>query len=89
MGRIRRMPKGPRIIDIDILLYGQIAKHSRGLSIPHPALSHRRFVLVPLVEIAPDFRDPVSGLTMKQLLHQCPDLSKVRRLQSFNSILRC
>ena len=82
MGRLRREPKGPRIVDIDILFYGQEIWHSRQLSIPHPAIAQRRFVLVPMVEIAPDFQDPVSGFTMKSLLEHCPDHSSVRRLQT-------
>jgi 2-amino-4-hydroxy-6-hydroxymethyldihydropteridine diphosphokinase len=88
MGRIRRKPKGPRIIDIDLLFYGQKAIHSKHLSVPHPAISQRRFVLVPMVEIAPEFKDPLSGLTMKQLLDQCPDEASVRLLQPFSSTPR-
>lgn len=80
MGRLRIEPKGPRIIDIDILFYGQQISHSRRLSIPHPAIARRRFVLVPMVEMAPEFRDPVSGLTMRALLELCPDQSCVKLL---------
>jgi len=80
MGRLRREPKGPRIIDIDILFYGHQVWHSQQLSIPHPAIAARRFVLVPMVEIAPEFQDPVSGFTMKDLLDRCNDHSAVRKL---------
>lgn len=79
MGRLRTEPKGPRIIDIDILFYGQQVWHSSQLSIPHPAIAQRRFVLVPMVEIAPEFQDPISGFTMKALLERCPDDSSVRK----------
>src|SRR5262245_37350395 len=59
MGRERTVPKGPRNIDIDILLFDDIVADEPGLRIPHPALPARRFVLEPLVEIAPDARHPV------------------------------
>lgn len=84
MGRTRSRPKGPRIIDIDILFYGQRILQSQGLSIPHPAFAQRKFVLVPMVEIAPEFKDPRSGFTMRELLHQCPDLSSVTMLKPFH-----
>jgi 2-amino-4-hydroxy-6-hydroxymethyldihydropteridine diphosphokinase len=61
-------PNGPRSIDIDILLYGRFAIHSARLDIPHPRLQERRFVLAPLVELAPDLRHPTIGRTMRELL---------------------
>lgn len=64
MGRIRgreAVPKGPRTIDIDILLYGKTVLDMPQLTIPHPRMSERRFVLEPLTEIAPDLRHPVTG----------------------------
>ncbi len=60
MGRRRRQKKGPRNIDIDILLFGNSVVEARGLTIPHPAMHERRFVLEPLAEIAPDARHPVA-----------------------------
>ena len=83
LGRQRIRPKGPRAIDIDILFYGQRIFRSSRLSIPHPALPRRRFVLVPMAEIAPEFRDPVSELTICQLLRRCPDRSSVQVLNRF------
>jgi 2-amino-4-hydroxy-6-hydroxymethyldihydropteridine diphosphokinase len=83
MGRIRNQPKGPRIIDIDVLFYGQLVSRAKRLSIPHPAFSQRKFVLVPMVEIAPSFRDPISGSTMEELLNRCPDQSAVNLLEPF------
>ena len=68
LGRERLVPKGPRIVDIDILLYGPHVVNLPQLQIPHLALPERRFVLEPLVEIAPDLRHPVLGKSMRELL---------------------
>ena len=78
-GRIRDVPKGPRALDIDILIYRNRIIESSDLSIPHPRFRERRFVLVPLVELAPDLTDPVSGLSMTQLLDLCADQGEVSR----------
>ena len=78
-GRERDVAKGPRTLDIDILLYKDRLIDEPNLVVPHPRYRDRRFVLIPLVELAPDLADPASGLTMKQLLELCPDKGDVRR----------
>ena len=78
LGRRRITPHGPRTIDLDILFYGSSVIHSKELQVPHPRLSERRFVLVPLAQIAPEFRHPVLYKSVTQLLAETPDRSEVR-----------
>jgi len=68
MGRRRTQPKGPRTIDIDILLFGNSVISTRELDVPHPAMHQRRFVLEPMAQIAPEVRHPVIKRTMRELL---------------------
>jgi 2-amino-4-hydroxy-6-hydroxymethyldihydropteridine diphosphokinase len=68
LGRRRTRPKGPRSIDIDILLYGNFVVQTASLVIPHERLAERRFVLAPLAELAPELRDPRSRRSMRELL---------------------
>lgn len=84
LGRMRNGIKGPRNIDIDIIFFGDEIISEEGLSIPHPEAQLRRFVLEPLVEIAPDFRDPRTGSTLDRLLVACPDASAVVRCAPFS-----
>lgn len=80
MGRKRVIAKGPRIIDIDILLFGSAVIDTPQLTIPHPALHERRFVLEPLAEIAPDARHPVFKRTAREMRDALPPGHVVRKI---------
>jgi 2-amino-4-hydroxy-6-hydroxymethyldihydropteridine diphosphokinase len=82
MGRKRLMPKGPRTIDIDILLHGPFVVETPNLQIPHPRMTERRFVLEPLHEIAPELRHPVTRQTVREMLAAAP-YQFVRRTATF------
>lgn len=77
-GRRRDEIWGPRILDLDILFVGNKLVQSENLDIPHPQIAHRRFVLIPMVEIAPNFFHPVLQRTMSELLQQTSDLQSVK-----------
>ena len=79
MGSKKLVAKGPRLIDIDILLYGAETIDIPELQVPHPRMHLRRFVLIPLAEIAPEAVHPTLKMTVKQLLEETPDASAVRR----------
>lgn len=80
MGRRRLEKFGPRVIDIDILFFNDEIMNEPNLTIPHPQLQNRRFVLVPLHEIAPALVHPVLHKTIEQLLAECPDELEVRKM---------
>ena len=80
MGRIRKEKLGPRIIDIDILLFGNEIHDLRFLKIPHPEMQNRRFVLVPLAEINSSLLHPVLKKTIAELLEECPDNLQVSKV---------
>ncbi len=82
MGRERTRKKGPRMIDIDILLYGDRVLNSAAVTIPHPEMHRRRFVLEPLTEIAPEARHPVLKKTARELLGELPAGQAVKKIES-------
>lgn len=83
LGRPRdHAPGSPRTIDIDLISYGSLIYNSGDLVLPHPGYTRRKFVLVPLAEVLPGFRDPRTGRTIQQLLEDCPDTSAIHRRDS-------
>jgi len=83
--RIRDDSNGPRTLDIDIILYGDRVINEPQLTIPHPRFAERRFVLVPVAEVAADLVDPISGKSIATLLAECTDQGDVRRLSAFDA----
>jgi 2-amino-4-hydroxy-6-hydroxymethyldihydropteridine diphosphokinase len=81
MGRRRTMPKGPRTIDLDILFYDNAVVRAPALTIPHPRMEARKFVLVPLGELVPDFHHPVTRKTVREMLSETRDRSQILRCE--------
>lgn len=81
MGSRKAFSKGPRLIDLDVLLYGNECIATPELQIPHPRMLSRRFVLVPLAEIAPNLRHPSWPASAKQMLERCSDASEIREFR--------
>ena len=80
IGRVREEKWGERVIDIDILYYGNQMVETENLVIPHPYIAQRRFTIIPLVEIAPDFIHPKLNISQKTLLSNCEDTLEVKKL---------
>lgn len=80
MGRVRFEKWGPRLIDIDILFYGNRVLNSAELTIPHKEIANRLFVLIPLQEVMPHFIHPTLGKSVTELVGDCSDLLKVERI---------
>ena len=79
MGRIRTIKNAPRIIDIDILFFNKEIISDSQLTVPHPEIANRRFVLIPLNELSPNLLHPVHNKTIHQLLAECTDPLKVKK----------
>jgi len=88
LGRMPSFPNAPRPIDIDILLYNDEVLSSKELTVPHPRLAERAFMLVPLAEIAPDLVHPGSGKTIKKLLDNLGTVAGVRKWAEAEAIMR-
>jgi 2-amino-4-hydroxy-6-hydroxymethyldihydropteridine diphosphokinase len=82
LGRRRKVWRGPRLIDLDLLLYGDERSSTEFLQLPHPRLHERRFVLTPLAELAPQLIHPILGRKLCELLAETPDESEVKHWQS-------
>jgi 2-amino-4-hydroxy-6-hydroxymethyldihydropteridine diphosphokinase len=82
MGRKRKEKNGPRVIDVDILFFNHQIINEPGLTVPHPHMRERRFVLEPLNEVAPAFIHPVFYKTVRQMLDECSDELKVKKLDA-------
>ncbi|MBD2022726.1 2-amino-4-hydroxy-6-hydroxymethyldihydropteridine diphosphokinase [Leptolyngbya sp. FACHB-36] len=80
-GRVRKERNGPRTLDLDLLLFNDLVLETPSLQIPHPRMTQRAFVLVPLAEIAPDWIEPISGRTITNLV-QAVNCSEVKKLVS-------
>lgn len=85
LGRRRRLKYGPRTIDIDIILYGERVVRKKGLEIPHPRMHERRFVLLPLLEIEPDLKHPLTGKRLENLLKGLEEEGQAVRLYKKNN----
>ncbi len=80
MGRVRTIKNAPRIIDIDILFFNNDIIDAKKLTIPHPEIQNRRFVLTPLAELSPNFMHPSLKKTINQLLIECKDSLNVQKI---------
>ena len=83
MGRVRREKWGPRVIDLDLLFYDNLILNQEGITLPHPEIQKRKFVLVPLNEIAENLTHPILKKTIKTLLQELSDDAEVKKLTGF------
>ena len=88
LGSRKLVPRGPRIIDLDILFYGTSKIRTEEMEIPHPRMASRRFVLAPLAELVPGMHHPTLGVTIAELLATAQDASAVRLWQSQGNDVR-
>ena len=84
MGRIRKEKWGPRLIDLDLLLYGNLVLENKGLTLPHPEIQNRKFVLIPMCEIAENLIHPTLKKTIKTLLQESSDVTIVKKIKRPN-----
>jgi len=89
-GRDRRfaIPDGPRTVDLDLLLYGDLVLNQAGLVLPHPRFTQRAFVLTPLNEIAPQIRDPLSGRTVSELLQALRNSPSTSPIHEIDAVIQ-
>jgi len=85
MGRIRHLKFGPRNIDLDILLLNSLYFKNKHITIPHPQMHQRRFVLIPLLELEPDFIHPLFLKKTRELFNECTDSSQTTKYQYYES----
>jgi 2-amino-4-hydroxy-6-hydroxymethyldihydropteridine diphosphokinase len=88
LGRTESFAYGPRVLDIDILFYGNTVFNTSKLTIPHPSVSERKFVLVPLAEIAPNLLHPISNKTISELLSEIVTEERVEYLDPYPYMLK-
>ncbi|MCO6497028.1 MAG: 2-amino-4-hydroxy-6-hydroxymethyldihydropteridine diphosphokinase [Chitinophagaceae bacterium] len=86
MGRVRTFKNASRVIDIDILFYDNSIRKNNGVIIPHPLIAERRFILVPMCELKPDYVHPVLKKNMLELLDECPDQLDVEKYGSKKAV---
>ena len=84
MGRIRKEKWGPRLIDLDLLLYGNLVLEKKGITLPHPEIQNRKFVLTPMSEIAENLIHPTLKKTIKTLLQESSDVTIVKKIKKPN-----
>ena len=83
-GRVRTVPNAPRILDLDLLAYNDkviTGSAPTDLTVPHPRVNGRSFVIIPLLEIAPNWRDPVSGKTIANIAYQLPKGQQTHKMK--------